>query len=255
MLKHRLIAVILINDGFVVQSVGFKHTNAIHYDPVIAIDSFNGWAVDEMVVLNVSKNENSKEEFLKSIQKISNSCFVPLSVGGFISDLVYAKKMIANGADKLIVNTFAYNHPEFIKTLAEALGSQCVVVSIDSKLNESGSPCVAIDRGREMTSSHPLEWAKRAEEIGAGEIFINSINHDGLRKGYFLDLYKQISSSINIPLIAMGGVFTWEHLAEGIEIAGAQAVAAANIFHYTEHSTRKAKQYLIDNGLKFRLVN
>lgn len=254
MLKNRLIAVILINDGFVVQSVGFKHTNAIHYDPVIAIDSFNGWAVDEIVVLNVSRDENSKEDFLKTIQKISNSCFVPLSAGGYIKDVAYAKKLIANGADKIIVNTQAVNEPQLITSLAESLGSQCVIVSLDVKKNEEGKVIVAIDRGRVLTDLNPLQWIREAEKLGAGEIFINSIDHDGLRKGYFIELYKQISSIINIPLIVMGGVFTWEHLAEGIDIIDAQAVAAANIFHYTEHSTKKAKQYLLNKGLNFRKI-
>lgn len=254
MLKNRLIAVILIKDNFVVQSVGFKHTNAIHYDPVIAIESFNGWAVDEIVILNVSKNENSKADFLKAIHHISNSCFVPLSAGGFITDLSYAKELIANGADKLIVNTEAFRNPDFITELAESLGSQCVIVSVDVKQSEEGKTVVAINRGTELTGKDPLEWIQEAEAKGAGEIFINSINHDGLRKGYFLDLYKQIPALINIPLIVMGGVFTWEHLAEGISAVNAEAVAADNIFHYTEHSTKKAKQYLLSKGLNFRAV-
>jgi len=254
MLKNRLIAVILLKDDFVVQSVGFKHTNAIHYDPIIAIESFNGWAVDEIIVLNVSKSESSKMQFLKTINRISNKCFVPLSVGGFINDLVYAKQLISNGADKIVINTHAFNNPEFISLLAESLGRQCIIVSIDTKINDNGKPVVVTDRARILTNSSPVDWATRAEKMGAGEIFLNSVNHDGLRRGYYLDLYNEISKSINIPLIAMGGVFTWEHLAEGIEIAKAEAVAAANIFHYTEHSTKKAKQYLIGKNLNFRPI-
>ena len=254
MLKYRLIAVILIKDGFVVQSEGFKHTNAIHYDPVIAIDSFNGWSVDEIIVLNVSRNKESKIDFLNIIRKISSSCFVPLSVGGYIEDLTYAKLLIANGADKIVINTNAVNNPEFITELAESLGKQCLIVSVDVKLLEKNEYLVVTDRGRHFTSLNPIEWIKKAESMGAGEIFINSVNHDGLRKGYFLELYKQVASAIKIPLIVMGGVSSWEHLAEGIEIAGADAVAAANIFHYTEHSTKKAKQYLLNKNFKFRKI-
>lgn len=254
MLKHRLIAVILVRDGRVVQSVKFKHTNVIHYDPIHAIESFNKWSIDEIVVLNVSRDESSKNEFVNVINKISIECFVPLAVGGWITDIDYARIILANGADKLIMNTYGFLHPEFISELAQKFGNQCVVVSIDSKKNEHGDEFVAIDRGRKITDLKPSDWAVKAELLGAGEIFINSIDFDGSRKGYNIDLIQSITSSVTIPVIAMGGVFTWEHLAEGITKAGADAVAAANIFHYTEHSTKKAKKFLLDSGLMFRKI-
>lgn len=253
MLKHRLIAVILVRDGKVVQSVKFQHTNVIHYDPIHAIESFNKWAVDEMVILNVSKAASSREEFVNVIRNISTSCFVPLAVGGWIEDIDYARLLLASGADKLIANSFAFANPLFITELARKFGNQCIVISIDSKKNESGDEYVCVDRGSRMTDVKSVEWAVRAEAAGAGEIFVNSIDFDGNRKGYNLNLIKAITSSVSIPVIAMGGVFTWEHLAEGIS-AGASAVAAANIFHYTEHSTKKAKKFLIDKGLYFRKI-
>jgi cyclase len=254
MLKNRLIAVILVRDGRVVQSVKFKHTNVIHYDPIHAIESFNKWAVDEIVLLNVSMDESSKDRFVSIIHKISEECFVPLSVGGWVTDINYGRTILKNGADKLVINTHGFIHHEFITELAQNFGNQCVVVSIDSKQNEQGEEFVIIDRGRKVTEIRTVDWSKKAESLGAGEIFINSIDYDGNRKGYNIKLIKSIALSVSIPVIAMGGVFTWNHLAEGIMAGGANAVAAANIFHYTEHSTKKAKKYLLDAGLNFRKI-
>lgn len=254
MLKNRLIAVILVRDGRVVQSVKFKHTNVIHYNPIHAIESFNKWAVDEIIVLNVSKDELYREEFTKIINNISSECFVPLSVGGWITDLEYGRRILANGADKLVVNTYAFLHHEFISEMAQQFGNQCVVVSIDAKRDSNGKSRVVIDRGSKVTEAKPDEWAKNAEELGAGEIFINSIDHDGNRKGYDLDLIRSVAAGVSIPVIAMGGVLTWEHLSRGITEGKADAVAAANIFHYTEHSTKKAKKYLLETGLHLRKI-
>lgn len=252
MLKNRLIAVILVRDGHVVQSVKFKHTNAIHYDPIHAIESFNRWAVDEIVLLNVSKTADSKEPFLKTVYNISKECFVPLSAGGWIESLEDASALIQNGADKTIINTQAYNNPDLVTRIAQKFGNQCAVVSIDV-INVEGNEKVAINRGSDIQDAlTPLEWAKKAEQYGAGELVINSIDHDGYRKGYNIPLIKSIVDAVKIPVVAMGGVFKWDHLEEGITKAGASAVAAANIFHYTEHSTRKAKRHLLKNGLNFR---
>jgi len=250
MLKHRLIAIILIKEGTVVQSVKFKHTNAIHYNPIHAIESFNAWAIDEIIILNVSKNQSSKKDFLKTIKTISSSCFVPLSVGGWITSIEEASALIHNGADKIILNTEAFLNHSLIENISKHFGSQSVVISIDSKLVGTQEN-VFINRGSVNTHEKVVNWARKVEQLGAGEIMINSIDYDGNRKGYNLKLIQELSESISLPLIAMGGVFKWEHLKEGIE-AGASAVAAANIFHYTEHSTRKAKRYLLNKNMNFR---
>jgi cyclase len=252
MLKNRLIAVILIRDGQVVQSVKFKHTNAIHYDPIHAIYSFNRWAVDEIVVLNVSKNESSIDAFIETVERISSECFVPLAAGGWLRDVETGRKLLSKGADKLVVNTEAFRRPEYITELSKRFGNQCVVVSIDAKRGEDGKEYVCIHRGEELTDRLAVDWAKEAESRGAGELFVNSIDHDGNRQGYNIELIKSITSRASIPVIAMGGVLTWNHLSEGISKAGANAVAAANIFHYTEHSTKKAKKHLLSEGFKFR---
>lgn len=252
MLKKRLIAVLILREGKVVQSVKFKHTNVIHYDAVHAIETFNKWAVDEIVVLNVSKESSSKIQFAEVVERISSQCFVPLSAGGWIDDADYAQTLLRCGADKLVLNTaFAYN-PDLIRALSLKFGRQCIVASIDCKKDLEGNSFVAVDRGSRVINVSPLEWAKNAETLGAGEIFFNSIDHDGARKGYDLVNLEKICSAVNIPVIAFGGVFGWSHLVEGIH-AGASAVAAANQFHYTEQSTRKAKSFLANAGVVVRL--
>lgn len=252
MLKKRLIAVILVRDGRVVQSVKFKHTNVIHYDAIHAIESFNRWAVDEIVILNVSKTKESQEEFLKIIQKISIECFVPLAAGGWIDHLNYGKLLLKSGADKLVVNTQLYHNPKLIKQLIAKFGSQCIVASIDAKKDDDGNEKVMINRGGYNTGKDVLEWVKEVEQIGVGEIILNSMDHDGNRKGYNIPLIKKSVEAVNIPVIAMGGVLTWDHMIQGVLETDAAAIAAANIFHYTEHSTKKAKRALLNKNLNFR---
>jgi len=251
MLKKRLIAVLIVNNGPVVQSVRFKHTNAIHYDAVHAIESFNKWAIDEIVILNVDRAPDSKEKFADIVLHISSQCFVPLTAGGWITDDAYAEKLLRFGADKLVLNTLFANDPRLVKHLSERYGQQCIVGSIDVKRRDDGATTVHVDRGRKDTGEAPVTWARFMVECGAGEILFNSIDHDGARRGYNLQILAQICSAVSVPVIAFGGVFNWDHLAEGLN-AGAQAVSAANIFHYTEHSTRKAKRYLADKNFPIR---
>jgi cyclase len=252
MLKIRLIAVLILRDGRVVQSVRFKHTNAIHYDPIHAMECFNKWAIDEVVVLNVSRDSASRDGFARSVVAVSSSCFVPLAAGGWITEEDHAATLLNSGADKLVLNTALVDAPALVSRLAARYGSQCIVASMDVKRAEPGGTVVVVDRGTRPVSSDPVAWARRAESLGAGEIFFNSVDHDGARKGYHLELLSQVCGAVRIPVIAFGGVFTWQHLVEGVR-AGAAAVAAANIFHYTEHSTKKAKRHLAQAGVPVRL--
>ena len=251
MLKKRLVAVLIIRDGRVVQSVRFQHTNSIHYNPVHALDCFNRWSVDEIVILNVSREQNSQDEFASVVKEISRKCFVPLTVGGWITDADYARRLLNVGADKLVVNSIVNDDPELVKKLSRRFGRQCIVVSMDLKRNEEDRALVMVDRGRRSTGSGPEQWARKAVELGAGEIFFNSIDHDGARGGYDLDSLKLVCAEVAVPVIAFGGVFRWEHLVEGIE-AGADAVGAANIFHYTEHATMKAKRFMAEANILVR---
>jgi len=251
MLKKRLIAVLILRDGQVVQSIRFKHTNVIHYDPVHAMEAFNKWSIDEIVLLNVSRSAESRDAFAQSVEQVSRHCFVPLSVGGWITDADYARELLAKGADKLVINTAFADDPDLVQTLSRRFGKQCIVASIDVKRNEAGVAKIAVDRGARLLDETPVTWAKRAQELGAGEIFFNSVDHDGARKGYDIETLGAIAAAVEVPVVAFGGVFTWNHLLAGIEV-GAEAVAAANIFHYTEQATRKAKTFLANAGVPVR---
>lgn len=246
MLKNRLIPVLILNDGQVVQSVQFKHTNVIHWKASTAIDFFNGWGADEIIVLDVSRTKEKRDMFYWIIDDLSKKCFCPLSVGGWIDTIDEASKLLKLGADKIIINTEAYIDMILIKHCANAFGSQCIIISIDSL-----SGCVWVDRGRLGMETNVIDWAKECEYLGAGEIFLNDIEYDGNRKGYNLSLISKVVRVVNIPVIAMGGVLNWQHLVEGLE-AGASAVAAANQFHYVEQSTIKAKKYLKEKGMNVR---
>jgi imidazole glycerol-phosphate synthase subunit HisF len=251
-LKTRLVAVLILRDGRVVQSVRFKHTNAIHYDAVHAIECFNRWAVDEIVMLNVSRDPQSAGAFAQAVEAVSGACFVPLSAGGWITDEAFAERLLKSGADKLVLNTALADAPALVTRLSTHYGAQCIVGSVDVKRDAGGVPRVAVDRGARHAADDPVAWAVRAESLGVGEVFFNSIDHDGARKGYDLTTLKAICAAVRVPVIAFGGVFTWDHLVEGVR-AGAAAVAAANIFHYTEHSTKRAKKHLAMAGIPVRI--
>lgn len=252
MLKKRLIAVLILRDGQVVQSVKFKHTNVIHYDAVHAMEAFNKWAVDEIVVLNVSRADSSRDQFAEIVEKISRHCFVPLSAGGWIDSEEYAQRLLRSGADKLVVNTALHDDPELVASLALRYGRQCIVGSMDVKRDESGQCRVMVDRGQRAVDVLPEAWARKIVGLGVGEILFNSIDHDGARKGYDLASIEQVCRAVTVPVVAFGGVFNWDHLVQGIQ-AGASAAAAANIFHYTEQSTRKAKSHMAKAGVEVRL--
>jgi len=251
MLKKRLIPSLLVRDGRIVQSVQFRHTNVIG-NVITAVDFFNGWAVDEILILDVSRDHTGRDEFLAIVDELSERCFVPLCVGGWIAALGDIETLLEHGADKIAVNTHAFRNPSFITEAAKVFGSQCMVVSIDVKRDGDGNPMVWVDRGREATGITAIDWARRAEAHGAGEILLTSIDNDGMRKGYDLPLIKSVSESVGIPVIAFGGVGHWSHMAAGVREGGVDAVSAGNIFHFTEHSTKKAKEYLREAGIDVR---
>ncbi len=251
MLKHRLIACLLWRDSMLVQSMGFKHTNSVG-SAYTAVDFFNTWAIDEIVLLNVSRDQNSMVMFHEDLKELSKRCFVPLTVGGWINSVDDIRIFLKEGADKVAINTQAVKNPSFIKKAATLFGNQCIVVSIDAKINEKGEYEVFVNRGSSASGLSPFEWAKKVEELGAGEIFLTSIDNDGMRNGYDLNLLKGVSEAVNIPVIASGGVGNWTHLVDGIVKGGADAVSAANIFHYSEQSTTKAKNFLKSAGIDVR---
>ena len=205
----------------VVQSVRFQHTNVIHSDPVTAVDFFNRWAVDEIVLLDVSRDLLGREKFYDAIIKLAKKCFVPLTAGGWITSVEEIRTLLRCGADKVTLNTHAVRRPEFIRESATIFGNQCIVVSIDVKAKEKDGWEVIIDRGRQGTELSPFEWATRVEGLGAGEIFLTSIDRDGTNLGYDLELVRGVVDVVDIPVIAFGGVSTWAHLVDGITVVDA----------------------------------
>ncbi len=252
MLKKRLIACLLIRDGLIVQSIGFKKYLPIGF-PKYPLEFVNKWDVDEIVLLDMSATKENRTINIDLLELLSKSCFVPLTVGGGITNIEDVKNIIRAGADKVSINTIAIKKPNFITDIADKFGSQCAVVSIDCRLDNDGFYRVYTNSGKENTNLIASEWAKEVEDMGAGEIFLNSVDRDGSKKGYDINLIKEISNSVSIPVIACGGVGDFKDFAPGISEGGASAVAAGNIFHYIEHSTIVAKMHLLQSNIDIRL--
>jgi cyclase len=250
-LKKRLITSLILRHGMVVQSVAFKHTNVIG-DAITAVQFFNQWSTDEIVLLDVSRDLSHRERFYPIVENLSRKCFVPLTVGGWVTTIEEIRRLLSIGADKVVINTAALARPALITEAAATFGSQCVVISIDVRRTPLGEPEVHADRGRLATGWQPTAWAEEAVRRGAGELYVTSIDHDGMRGGYDLALTRAVADAVDVPVIAFGGVGRWEHLVDGIRAGGAEAVAAANIFHYTELSARKAKEFMRTSGIDVR---
>lgn len=261
MLKNRLIPVVLLRNGVVVQSKGFRRYQRLG-NPTAIVQRLSDWAADELIYLDISKhqvydlgradlNVPNRESILEILGDVASKAFMPLTFGGGIRTLDDALARIRAGADKITVNTQPLENPDFINRASREFGSQCIVVSVDVRRNEEGSWTVFKEGGSLATEWTATDWASEAEKRGAGEILINSIDRDGGGQGYDLDLIAAVARAVNIPVIACGGVGRWDQLGEGLN-AGASAVAAANIFHYTENSVYKAKQVLWEMGLNVR---
>ena len=263
MLKKRLIPCLFLMNGLVVRSEKFDF-HQILGNPLNQVERYNDWAIDELIYIDISRDNQydlrrddlkvkNKNNLLEIISEISKKCFVPLTFGGKIRTIEDIRQRIKYGADKITINTLAIENPKFISEAAKIFGSQCIIVSMDIKKNEKNEYEVYKKFGEIGTGMHPLEWAKKVEKLGAGEIFLNSIDRDGTGKGYDLDLIKIISDATNIPIIACGGVGKFEDFVEGIKIGKASAVAAGNIFNFTEISTINAKKTMKKAGIDVRI--
>ena len=261
MKKKRLIPLLLLKNGWLVQSKEFKRYQNLG-NPTTAVRRLSEWASDELVYLDISKEESydirrddqnypNKHSFLEIIEDVSKVTFMPITVGGKIKKLSDIEKRLSLGADKVTINTEAVNNPEFIEEASKEFGSQCIVISIDVKIIDN-KYIVMIEGGKKNTGLDPIEWSKKVESHGAGEILLNSIDRDGMNNGYDIQLIKSVSDNVDIPVIACGGVGEWEHFGEAFEKTKADAVAAANIFHYVDQSVFLAKKYLYDNNFNVR---
>lgn len=262
MLKTRLIPVVLLQGGFLVRSELFKIHQVIG-NPLHEVKRFNEWNVDELIYLDITRDDlydtrrddhkfKSLGDALSIIDEVSKTCFMPLTWGGRIKTVEDMRLRISRGADKVTINTAAFNTPELITQGAKVFGSQAIVVSIDVLRHADGNCEVFIAGGKTATGRTPQDWAKEAQERGAGEILLNSIDRDGTARGYDLDLISSVAENTSIPIIACGGVGRYEDYAAGIK-AGASAVAAANIWHFKELSDRGGKRALAKAGIEVRL--
>jgi imidazole glycerol-phosphate synthase subunit HisF len=262
MLKNRLIPVLFLKHGFLVRSEGFSYHQNLG-NPVAQVERYNAWNVDELIYIDITPDNHydrrredlgieNPDNIYDIISLVSRKCFMPLTVGGKIRTLEDIHKRLALGADKVTINSKAIEAPEFIKEAAAHFGSQSIVISIDVRKHDDGSYEIYSGGGKIPTGLKPHIWAKEAENMGAGEILLNSIDRDGRAVGYDLDLLKIVNNTVSIPVIACGGVGNYQHFAEGLQDAGISAVAAGNIFHFKEMSYLHAKQHLKKAGLNVR---
>jgi len=246
--NKRLIAVILLDDNKVIQSENFNHTNVIHYSSKIAVETFSQWRVDEIIILNVSKKKDEKK-FLEVLRDILKKCFVPVTVGGWIYNMDFAKQIFKEGADKISINSVLYDNFNLIEDFSNTFGAQALVASIDYKLLNS-KPTIFTDRGREKINIDMFSLCKKIENL-VGEVLLTCIDNEGINKGYELETLSKLSDMLSMPIIAFGGAFEKEHFYEGFK-KGASAVAAANYFHYKEFSTYLIKDYLKSKNIILR---
>ena len=262
MKKHRVIPVLLLRNGFLVQSKQFKRYQNLG-NPVTAVKRLSEWGSDELIYLDITRDNTydmrrddlgheNRDSLLAIIEDVSKNAFMPITVGGGIRTMQDIETRLALGADKISINTQALDNPAFITAAAREFGAQCIVVSMDVRLEEDGVHRVRRDGNREATGWDAVGWARRVEELGAGEILLNSIDRDGMKNGYDIPLLDAVSSAVRLPVIGCGGVGDWDHLAEGLQKTKVDAVAAANIFHYSDQSVYLARRHLHGAGLTVR---
>lgn len=242
MLKTRIIGVLVVKGGIVVQSINFREYLPVGR-PLIAVDYLNKWGIDEIVLLDIDATQKKRRPQFECVSGFSEFCHVPLSVGGGISEIEDIQRLIRSGADKVVLNTSAFENPELITEGAKLFGNQCIVVSMDAREVSPGKYELFTNSGKDPRRVTPAEFAKKMEEYGAGEIFLNSIDRDGSKKGYDIELISQVMGEVSIPVIVCGGVNHPKHFKEAIDL-NVSGVAAANFFHYTEHSPITLKSYL-----------
>ena len=250
MLKIRIIPCLDVKNGRVVKGVNF--VNLVDAgDPVEAAQAYDEAGADELCFLDITASHENRSILLDVVKRTAEKCFMPLTVGGGVRTNEDIKMLLDSGADKVSINTSAITNPNFIKEASEAFGSQCIVVAIDAKRNNDGWQ-ICTHGGREPAGLDPIDFAKKAEFLGAGEILLTSMDRDGTKKGYDTDLLNKITKTLEIPVIASGGVGNIDHLIDGIKEGGASAVLAASIFHFGEITIKEVKDKLSEEGLSVR---
>jgi len=252
MLKVRIIPCLDVKDGRVVKGVNFVDLRDAG-DPVEQARLYDAQGADELCFLDISASSDNRDTLYDVVAKVAEQCFMPLTVGGGVRTLEDIRKLLLAGADKVSINTAAVKRPEFVREAAEKFGSQCIVVAIDAKSVAEDKFEIFTHGGRNATGLDAVEWARRMEEYGAGEILLTSMDRDGTAKGFNLPLTRAIADAVQIPVIASGGVGTLQHLVEGVREGHASAVLAASIFHYGTYTVAQAKAALKAANIPVRL--
>ena len=252
MLKKRIIPCLDVKNGRVVKGINFVNLKDAG-DPVEQAIIYSDHGADEICFLDITASNENRNIILDIVKKTAQKISVPLTVGGGVRNLEDINMLLSSGADKVSINTAAVMDTNIVKKSAEKFGSQCIVVAVDAKKTNTDKWEVFTHGGRNRTGKDVLNFVKKVETRGAGEILLTSMDRDGTKKGYDLDLTKKVANFINIPVIASGGVGNLEHLYQGIKIGNANAVLAASIFHFGKYSILEAKQYLDSKGIPVRI--
>lgn len=251
MLTKRIIPCLDVRDGKVVKGINFVGIKEVG-DPVELVKKYNDQRADELVFLDITATYEGRKTMVDVVRRVAQQVFIPLTVGGGISSIEQIRDLLHSGADKISLNSAALDHPELIEQAAKVYGAQCVVLAIDAKKMPDGSWHCFKAGGRVDTGIDVVEWAKKATALGAGEILLTSMDADGTKKGFDLELCRAIKQAVNVPVIASGGCGQVEHFAQVFEEDVADAALAASLFHYNELSVRDVKEHLKQRGVEVR---
>tara|TARA_B100001250_G_C19808328_1_gene794496 strand:+ start:68 stop:844 length:777 start_codon:yes stop_codon:yes gene_type:complete len=253
----RIIPCLDVDNGRVVKGIKFVNIKDAG-DPVEVAKKYNDQGADEITFLDITASSDKRKTILNVVEKVASQVFIPLTVGGGISSVNDIRSLLNSGADKITINTAAIHNPDLISKASQAVGNQCIVVAIDAK-RTSNKPDkldweIYTHGGRNPTGINAIEWAENMENRGAGELLVTSMDKDGTKEGFDLELMQAINNKVNIPIIASGGVGNLDHLYEGISIGQADAVLAASIFHFGTYTVQEVKNYLSEKGVNVRIT-
>jgi len=252
MLAKRIIPCLDVTAGRVVKGVSFVELRDAG-DPVEIARRYDEQGADELTFLDITASSDDRGIIFRIIEQVASQVFIPLTVGGGVREVGDVRNLLNAGADKVSINTSAVLNPQLVADAAGRYGSQCIVVAIDAKQTGVGSWEVFTHGGRKATGLDAVEWAKKMQGLGAGEILLTSMDRDGQKNGFDLALTRAVTDALEIPVIASGGVGNLQHLADGVKLGGADAVLAASIFHFGEYTVQQAKEFMAQQGIEVRL--
>ena len=252
MLAKRIIPCLDVTAGRVVKGVSFVELRDAG-DPVEIAKRYDDQGADELTFLDITASSDDRGIIFRIIEQVAEQVFIPLTVGGGVREVQDVRNLLNAGADKVSINTSAVVNPQLVADAASRYGSQCIVVAINAKQTAPNKWEVFTHGGRKATGLDVIEWAKKMQTLGAGEILLTSMDQDGQKRGFDLALTRSVTDALEIPVIASGGVGNLQHLADGVKLGGADAVLAASIFHFGEYTVQQAKQHMAQQGIEVRL--